>query len=88
MIQNQSFNVSSPEDPTGRSWTGSTRIKEASEQNRILNESQRWITLMRRVSGMPGLQSCVADPMSTPLRRIEARTDREIGDVRIDTATR
>jgi hypothetical protein len=45
-------------------------------------------TLMRRVSGMPGLHSCVADPMSTPLRKMEARTERVMGELKMETATR
>ena len=45
-------------------------------------------TLMRRVSGMPGLHSCVAEPMSTPLRKMEARTESVMGELKIETATR
>lgn len=39
---------------------------------------------MRSVSGMPGLHSCVADPISTPLRKMEARTESGIGSLVFD----
>lgn len=43
---------------------------------------------MSSVSGMPGLHSWVADPMSTPLRKMDARTESGMGELRMDTATR